>query len=80
MSLSPPVSPLPRFKGYKEDIKALQEKMEAEKVKGQMKDEMIKELRADKAQLRQEVTRLQELLMLQLKKEEKKETVEYGKL
>ncbi|XP_027878942.1 alpha-1,6-mannosylglycoprotein 6-beta-N-acetylglucosaminyltransferase A-like isoform X1 [Xiphophorus couchianus] len=71
------VSPSPCFKGYKEDIKALQEKMEAEKVKGQMKDDMIKELRADKAQLRQDVTRLEELLMLQLKKEEKKETVEY---
>uniref|UniRef100_A0A147AI28 alpha-1,6-mannosyl-glycoprotein 6-beta-N-acetylglucosaminyltransferase n=1 Tax=Fundulus heteroclitus TaxID=8078 RepID=A0A147AI28_FUNHE len=64
------VSSVLRFKGYKEEIKAAEEKMEAEKAKGQMKDEMIKELRADKAQLRQEVTRLEELLKLQLKKEE----------
>lgn len=70
------VSPSPRFKGYKEEMKALQEKFEAEKAKGQMKDEMIKELRADKVHLRQEVTHLEELLKLQLKNEGKKEQVE----
>uniref|UniRef100_A0A3Q2EHZ5 alpha-1,6-mannosyl-glycoprotein 6-beta-N-acetylglucosaminyltransferase n=2 Tax=Cyprinodon variegatus TaxID=28743 RepID=A0A3Q2EHZ5_CYPVA len=69
------VSSSVRFKGYKEEIKAVQEKMEAEKAKGQMKDEMIKELHADKVHLQQEVTRLEELLKLQLMKEEKKEQV-----
>lgn len=80
MTLSLPVSSSVRFKGYKEEIKAVQEKMEAEKAKGQMKDEMIKELHADKVHLQQEVTRLEELLKLQLMKEEKKEQVKAGEV
>lgn len=39
--------------------------MEAEKEKGQMRDETIKELRSDKIQLQQQVAHLEELLKLQ---------------
>lgn len=46
--------------------------MEAEKVKGQLKDEMIKEMHLDKIQLQLYVAHMEELLKLQLEKEEKK--------
>lgn len=45
--------------------------MEAEKEKGQMRDEMIKELRSDKLQLQQQVANLDELLKVLAGKEEK---------
>ncbi|XP_041806295.1 alpha-1,6-mannosylglycoprotein 6-beta-N-acetylglucosaminyltransferase A-like [Chelmon rostratus] len=62
----------PLLKDYKGELKALQIKTEAEKEKEQMKDDMIKELRSDKLQLQQEVTRLGDLLKLQMATEEKK--------
>ncbi|XP_054603030.1 alpha-1,6-mannosylglycoprotein 6-beta-N-acetylglucosaminyltransferase A isoform X2 [Nothobranchius furzeri] len=60
------------FKDNKEKLQSLQVEMEAEKAKGQSKDEMIKELRSDKLQLLQQVTRLEELLKLQMNKAETK--------
>ncbi|XP_049905860.1 alpha-1,6-mannosylglycoprotein 6-beta-N-acetylglucosaminyltransferase A-like [Epinephelus moara] len=59
------VSPPPPLKSYKEEFLSLQIKMEAEKEKGQMRDETIKELRSDKIQLQQQVAHLEELLKLQ---------------
>ncbi|XP_034549996.1 alpha-1,6-mannosylglycoprotein 6-beta-N-acetylglucosaminyltransferase A-like [Notolabrus celidotus] len=65
------VSP-PPLKDYKEELTALQIKMEAEKVKGQTREEMIIELRSDKLQLQQQLAKLEELLKLQAQREEKK--------
>ncbi|XP_070770375.1 alpha-1,6-mannosylglycoprotein 6-beta-N-acetylglucosaminyltransferase A-like isoform X2 [Enoplosus armatus] len=66
------IAPPPSLKDYKEELQALQIKMEAEKEKGQMREEMIKELRSDKLQLQQQVAHLDELLKLQAQKDEKK--------
>lgn len=42
--------------------------MEAEKAKGQLKEDLINELRLDKLQLRQQVTQLEDLLKIQMEK------------
>ncbi|KAI9536005.1 hypothetical protein NQZ68_038412 [Dissostichus eleginoides] len=62
----------PALKDYKEELQSVQIHMEAEKVKGQLKDEMIKEMHLNKIQLQQHVAHMEELLKLQLEKEEKK--------
>ncbi|KAM9346889.1 alpha-1,6-mannosylglycoprotein 6-beta-N-acetylglucosaminyltransferase A-like [Symphorus nematophorus] len=62
----------PLLKDYKAEFEALQIKMEAEKEKGQLKEEIINELHADKLQLQQQVAHLEELLKLQAEKEERK--------
>ncbi|XP_040004991.1 alpha-1,6-mannosylglycoprotein 6-beta-N-acetylglucosaminyltransferase A-like [Xiphias gladius] len=72
MEYSDAFSPLPPLKDYKEEFKALQIKMEAEKEKGQMKNEMIKELRSDKVHLEQQLTHLEGLLKLMAEKGQKK--------
>ncbi|KAM6979069.1 alpha-1,6-mannosylglycoprotein 6-beta-N-acetylglucosaminyltransferase A-like isoform 1-T2 [Tautogolabrus adspersus] len=51
---------------------ALQIKMEAEKEKGRMREDMIKELRSDKLVLQQHVVKLEELLKMQAEKAENK--------
>lgn len=43
--------------------------MEAEKEKGRMRDEMIKELRSDKLRLQEQVVHLEELLKLKAEKD-----------
>ncbi|XP_070694569.1 alpha-1,6-mannosylglycoprotein 6-beta-N-acetylglucosaminyltransferase A-like [Pempheris klunzingeri] len=73
METSEDFSPPPPLKNYKGELKALQIKMEAEKEKGQMRDEMIKELRSDKLQLQQQVANLDKRLKLQAEKGERKE-------
>lgn len=70
-SVSRSVSPPPPLKDYKAELLALQIKMEAEKGEAKMKDEMIKELRADKLHLQQQVTHLEELLKMHVEREEK---------
>ncbi|KAL3056647.1 hypothetical protein OYC64_019179 [Pagothenia borchgrevinki] len=60
------------LKDYKEELQSVQIHMEAEKVKGQLKDEMIKEMHLNKIQLQRHVAHMEELLKLQLEKEEKK--------
>ena len=60
------------LKDYKEELQSVQIHMEAEKVKGQLKDEMIKEMHLNKIQLQRHVAYMEELLKLQLEKEEKK--------
>lgn len=47
----------------------LQIKMEAEKDKGKLREEMVEELRSDKVRLQQQVAHLEELLRLQTMKE-----------
>ncbi|XP_026232111.1 alpha-1,6-mannosylglycoprotein 6-beta-N-acetylglucosaminyltransferase A-like isoform X2 [Anabas testudineus] len=63
------VSSLFPLKDYKEELQALQIKMEAEKEKGRMRDEMIKELRSDKLRLQEQVVHLEELLKLKAEKD-----------
>ncbi|XP_042350899.1 alpha-1,6-mannosylglycoprotein 6-beta-N-acetylglucosaminyltransferase A-like [Plectropomus leopardus] len=63
-------SPPPPLRDYKEELQSLRIKMEAEKEKGEMRDEMIKELRSDKLHLQQQVAHLEELLKLQAEKKE----------
>lgn len=57
------------MKDYKEELHALQIKLEAEKEKGQMRDEIIKELRSDKLHLQEQVVHLEELLKLKAGKD-----------
>ncbi|XP_039673109.1 alpha-1,6-mannosylglycoprotein 6-beta-N-acetylglucosaminyltransferase A-like [Perca fluviatilis] len=64
-------SPLPPLKDYKEELQSLQIKMEVEKEKGQLRDEMLKELRSDKLHLQQQVAHMEKHLQLQAEKEEK---------
>ncbi|CAJ1078832.1 alpha-1%2C6-mannosylglycoprotein 6-beta-N-acetylglucosaminyltransferase A-like [Xyrichtys novacula] len=64
--------PPPPLKGHKEEFTALQIQMEAEKEKGKVREEMIKELRSDKLQLQQQVAQLEELLKLQAQQKEPK--------
>ncbi|XP_060909771.1 alpha-1,6-mannosylglycoprotein 6-beta-N-acetylglucosaminyltransferase A-like [Labrus mixtus] len=66
------VSPPPPLKDYKDEFVALQIKMEAEKEKGRMREDMIKELRSHKLLLQQYVDKLEELLKLQAQKQEHK--------
>lgn len=47
----------------------LQIKMEAEKDKGKLREEMVEELRSDKVRLQQQVAHMEELLRLQTMKE-----------
>ncbi|XP_035813863.2 alpha-1,6-mannosylglycoprotein 6-beta-N-acetylglucosaminyltransferase A-like isoform X3 [Amphiprion ocellaris] len=63
-------SPKDDVKDSKE-LQALQIKMEAEKVRGQMKDQMIMELRSDKTYLQQQVSQLEEFLKLCVEKDKK---------
>ncbi|XP_078119403.1 alpha-1,6-mannosylglycoprotein 6-beta-N-acetylglucosaminyltransferase A-like [Sander vitreus] len=71
------VSPLSPLKDYKEELQSLQIKMEAEKEKGQLRDEMLKELRSDKLHLQQQVAHMEKHLKLQAEKEEN--NVQQGK-
>ncbi|XP_035532727.1 alpha-1,6-mannosylglycoprotein 6-beta-N-acetylglucosaminyltransferase A-like [Morone saxatilis] len=62
----------PPLNDYKEELRALQIKIEAMKENAQMKDDMVKELHSDKFQLQQQVAHLEELLKLQAETKEKK--------
>lgn len=54
--------------------------MEAEKAKGQQREELISELRSDKLQLHQQLTQMEELLKLQMeKKPEQKPEIKQGR-
>ncbi|XP_028249403.1 alpha-1,6-mannosylglycoprotein 6-beta-N-acetylglucosaminyltransferase A-like [Parambassis ranga] len=66
-----PFSPTPSLKDCKE-LRAFQQEVEAEKGKGQVKDEMIKELRSDKVYLQQQVNHLEELLKQHVEQEQRK--------
>ncbi|XP_054471699.1 alpha-1,6-mannosylglycoprotein 6-beta-N-acetylglucosaminyltransferase A-like [Anoplopoma fimbria] len=66
------VSPPPPLGDYKEELHSLQIKMEAEKEKEKLKDEMIKNLRSDKLQLQHQVSFVEKLLKPKEEKEEKK--------
>ncbi|XP_013880322.1 alpha-1,6-mannosylglycoprotein 6-beta-N-acetylglucosaminyltransferase A [Austrofundulus limnaeus] len=69
----------PRLKDYKEELHVLQVKMEAEKAKGQQREELISELRSDKVQLRRQLTQMEELLKLQMeKRQDQKREVKQG--
>ncbi|XP_071328726.1 alpha-1,6-mannosylglycoprotein 6-beta-N-acetylglucosaminyltransferase A-like [Trachinotus anak] len=71
MESSDDLSVPPPLRDYKAELQILQIKMEAEEKKGQMKNEMIEELRSDKLHLQQQVAQLEELLKLQMEKREK---------
>lgn len=57
------------MKDYEEDFRVLQIKMEAEKDKVKLREQMVEELRSDKVRLQQQVSHLEELLRLQTMKE-----------
>lgn len=68
------------MKDYKEELHILQVRMEAEKAKGQQREELITELRSDKLQLRRQLTQMEELLKLQMeKKQEQKRELKQGR-
>ncbi|XP_029315211.1 alpha-1,6-mannosylglycoprotein 6-beta-N-acetylglucosaminyltransferase A-like [Cottoperca gobio] len=62
----------PGLSYFKELLHTIQIKLDSEKEKGQLKDEMISKLHSDKLQLQQQVAHIEELLKQQAEKEEKK--------
>lgn len=72
------VSSSPCLNDKTEELEVLEVKMEAEKAKGQLRDDLINELRLDKLQLRQQVTQLEELLKIQMEKQEPKQETKPG--
>ncbi|KAM6934542.1 alpha-1,6-mannosylglycoprotein 6-beta-N-acetylglucosaminyltransferase A-like [Xenentodon cancila] len=57
------------LKDYRQELQALQVKVEIAKAYAEIKDETIKDLRSDKRQLQQQMSYLGELLKIQLEKE-----------
>ncbi|XP_037542259.1 alpha-1,6-mannosylglycoprotein 6-beta-N-acetylglucosaminyltransferase A [Nematolebias whitei] len=64
------ISSSPCLNDKTEELQVLELKMEAEKAKGQLKDDLINDLRLDKLQLRQQVTQLEDLLKIQMEKKQ----------
>nr|XP_046260078.1 alpha-1,6-mannosylglycoprotein 6-beta-N-acetylglucosaminyltransferase A-like isoform X2 [Scatophagus argus] len=70
--VEPSIPVLPVSKDYMGELRALQIEMRAEKKKGQMRDEIVAELRSDKLKLQQQVSNLEKLLKLQAEKDGQK--------